>query len=427
MKVLELGCGNGDLLDSLQPSSGVGVDFSRQMLLHARKKHPGLAFIAGDAAHVRLNETFDYIILSDLLNDLWDVQAALENLTALCHSGTRVIINFYSRLWQAFLLAGQKTGFARPTLSQNWLTVEDVKNLCSLAGFEVFRSWHEVLFPFSVPLLSSFCNRFLAKLWPFNQFALTNFIIARPLALPEMETRPTVSIVIPARNEAGNIPALFERVPKMGEFTELIFVEGHSQDQTNQVIREEIQIHPEWPCQLLQQIGKGKGDAVRQGFKSARGDILMVLDADLTVPPETLTRFYQALVARKGDFINGVRLVYPREKEAMRFLNFLGNKIFSIAFSWLIGQPVKDTLCGTKVLWKRDYDTIAANREYFGEHDPFGDFDLLFGASRFNLKIVDLPIRYAERTYGKTNIQRWQHGLLLLRMVLYASWKIKFI
>ncbi len=212
----------------------------------------------------------------------------------------------------------------------------------------------------------------------------------------------------------------------MGEFTELIFVEGHSRDDTAQVIQAEIARHPEWKCQFLQQTGVGKGDAVRQGFEVACGDILMILDADLTVPPETLPRFYNALVSAKGDFINGVRLVYPMEKEAMRFFNFLGNKFFSLAFSWLIGQPIKDTLCGTKVLWKVDYDVVAANRAYFGNFDPFGDFDLLFGAARFSLKITDMPVRYAERTYGTTNIQRWKHGALLLRMVLFASRLIKF-
>src|SRR5690606_666739 len=171
----------------------------------------------------------------------------------------------------------------------------------------------------------------------------------------------------------------------------------------------------------------GKGDAVRLGFEKATGDVLMILDADLTVPPEDLPRFYDALVSGKGEFINGVRLVYPMEDEAMRFANLLGNKFFSYAFSWLLGQPIKDTLCGTKVLWKRDYERIAANRAYFGDFDPFGDFDLLLGAARQSMKIVDIPIRYRQRTYGTTNIQRWKHGLLLLRMVMFAARRIKFI
>jgi glycosyltransferase involved in cell wall biosynthesis len=166
---------------------------------------------------------------------------------------------------------------------------------------------------------------------------------------------------------------------------------------------------------------------VRLGFQHAQGDILMILDADLTVPPEDLPRFYNALYKGRAEFINGVRLVYPMEKEAMRFLNLLGNKFFSLVFSWLLGQPIKDTLCGTKALWKTDYERIAANRSYFGDFDPFGDFDLLFGAAKLNLKIIEVPIRYRERTYGTTNISRWKHGWLLLRMVFFALRRIKFV
>jgi glycosyltransferase involved in cell wall biosynthesis len=236
----------------------------------------------------------------------------------------------------------------------------------------------------------------------------------------------TVSIIVPARNEAGNIEEIFRRVPDLGVETELVFVEGHSRDGTFEAIEAAMAAHPERPCQLLRQTGEGKGNAVREGFARARGDVLMILDADLTVPPEDLPRFYAALVSGKGEFINGVRLVYPMEAEAMRFLNLLGNKFFSWAFSFLLGQPVKDTLCGTKVLWRSCYEAIAANRAYFGDFDPFGDFDLLFGAAKLNQKIVDLPIRYRERRYGATNIRRWKHGLLLLRMVAFAAGRLKF-
>ena len=180
-------------------------------------------------------------------------------------------------------------------------------------------------------------------------------------------------------------------------------------------------------CKLFRQTGTGKGDAVRLGFEKANGDILMILDADMTVPPEDLSRFYNAIIGGRGEFINGVRLVYPLEDQAMRFLNIIGNKFFSLAFSWILGQPIKDSLCGTKVIWKRDYEMIAKNRGYFGNFDPFGDFDLLFGAAKLNYKIVEMPIRYRSRTYGDTNIDRWRHGWMLLKMVLFAAKRIKFI
>ncbi len=422
-RVLELGCADGRLLAALNPARGVGVDFSPEMIRRARQKHPALEFVQADAHDLSaLNETFDFIILADLVNDLWDVQGVLQEIKRLCVPRTRIVINFYSRLWQIPLSVAQSLGLATPNLYQNWLTREDIRGLLRLAGFEPVKITQEILFPLP---LGGPANKVLVRLWPLHQLALSNFVIARPVS--ERAEEPSVSIVVPARNEAGNIKAIFERTPKMGRETELVFVEGHSKDDTYAAIQREAAAHPSTPSLILQQTGIGKADAVRLGFDKARGDVLMILDADLTVPPEDLPRFYEALVSGKGEFINGVRLVYPMEKEAMRSLNLFGNKFFSLAFSWLLGQPIKDTLCGTKVLWKEDYKRIAANRSYFGDFDPFGDFDLIFGAAKLNLKIVDLPIRYRERTYGSTNISRWKHGLLLFRMIAFAARRIKFV
>ena len=423
-RILEIGSGTGDLLSAVQPAAGIGIDFSAEQVRHARDRYPKIVFIQADAHDLSaIQGKFDAIILSDLINELWDVQRVFEQIKPLCTSRTRVIINFYSRFWEIPLQFTQLLNLATPTLAQNWLTHQDVMNMLNLAGFETIRSWQEVLWPLP---LGGFFNKFLVRFWPFKEFALVNFLVARPQPT-QVNEEPVVSVVVPARNEAGNIKAIFDRVPKMGCKTELVFVEGHSQDETYKTIEKEITAHPATRSLLLRQSGTGKADAVRLGFEHASGDILMILDADLTVPPEDLPRFYEALVAGKGEFINGVRLVYPMEEQAMRSLNFLGNKFFSVAFSWLLGQPIKDTLCGTKVLWKKDYEVIAANRSYFGDFDPFGDFDLIFGAAKQNLRIVDLPIRYRERTYGSTNISRWKHGILLMRMVAFAARRIKFV
>jgi glycosyltransferase involved in cell wall biosynthesis len=331
-------------------------------------------------------------------------------------------------LWELPLWLAERLGLATPKLGQNWLTVEDISGLLSLTDFEVIRHWEEILWPLGTPVLSEFCNRFLAKLWPIRYFDLTHFIIVRPRPAGQALPRESlVSVIVPARNEAGNIPHIFARTPAMGRGTELVFVEGHSNDDTYSAIEKAIADHPERQCMLLRQTGMGKGDAVRLGFANASGEILMILDADLTVPPEDLPRFYEVLVSGKGDFANGVRLVYPMEERAMRYLNLVANKSFSLAFSWLLGQSIKDTLCGTKVFTKETYMKIANNRHYFGNFDPFGDFDLIFGAAKLNLKIADLPIRYRERTYGSTNIERWKHGWLLLRMVVFAARRLKFV
>lgn len=425
--ILEIGCGSGNLIASLEPAYGLGLDISNEMIRCAKRLHPQINFIQSDAFQLEITRKFDFVILSDTINDLWDVQTTLENIHHVLKADGRLVINLFNRLWEFPLKVAASLNAAKPMLPQNWLTVEDTSNLLDLASFETLRHWEEVLMPLPIPLLDEISNKFLVRFWPFHLFAMTHFLVARKKsAATEKTYQKSVSIIIPARNEAGNIRAIFERTPQIGSKSELIFVEGHSTDDTLLEIQNQIKEHPAVTASVYKQEGKGKGDAVRLGFSRASGEILMILDADLTMPPEFLPRFYDALVSGVGDFVNGVRLVYPMEKRAMRFFNLIGNKLFSLIFSYLLGQSVKDTLCGTKALWKKDYETIAKNRGYFGDFDPFGDFDLIFGAAKLNLKIVDMPIRYRERVYGETNIQRWRHGWLLIKMVWFAARRIKF-
>jgi SAM-dependent methyltransferase len=427
-RVLEVGCGLGDTLASLKPGCGVGIDFSSEMIQRARQRHPELSFVESDAHGLNFGQTFDVIILSDVVNDMWDVQLVLRQLLRLCHPSTRIIMNFYSHLWEAPLKLTQRLGLAKPMLPQSWLTMQDISNLLHLEHYEIIRQWEEVLWPLNTPLLAGFANHYLVKCWPLNLLALTHFVVARQRPQPgPTDHEPLVSVIVPARNEAGNIPQVIRRIPEMGAGTEIVFVEGHSSDATYEAIHKAVTEHPSRRCKVLQQTGKGKGDAVRLGFAEASGNIFMILDADMTVPPEELPKFHEVLRSGGAEFVNGCRLVYPLEKQSMRFLNLLANKLFGLIFSWLLGQPVKDTLCGTKALTRENYLRIAENRTYFGNFDPFGDFDLLFGAAKLNLQIRDLPIRYRERTYGSTNIQRWEHGWLLLKMVLFAARKIKFL
>lgn len=425
--ILEIGCGHGVLLDLLNPSCGVGVDVSKRMIEQALKSHPRFRFVCADAQTCELGDmTFDVIILSDLLNDLWDVQAVLMHLRRYCNEDTRIVFNVFSHLWEIPRHFAEMLGLVTPTLIQNWLTPIDVHNLVELAGYEQVRSWEEVLCPAPIPLVANLCNRVLVKMPVFRNMALTNFYVIRPHSRTERrEMHPSVSVIVAARNEAGHIDELLRRIPDMGSHTEIVFVEGNSTDDTYAVIQQAIAGSGR-DCRLLKQPGKGKGDAVRAGFEVAKGEILMILDADITVPPEDLPRFFNLLESGLGEFANGVRLVYPMEEDAMRFFNLLGNKFFSWTFGWLLGQPIRDTLCGTKVMWASDYRKIANGRSYFGDFDPFGDFDLLFGAARKNLRIMEVPIRYRARRYGETNIQRWQHGWLLLKMVAFAARRIKF-
>ena len=371
-------------------------------------------------------------MFSNTIGYLNDVQKVFEELHKVCHSGTKIFITYYNYLWQPILKLAEGLGLKQKMPQQNWLTQKDIGNLLYLAGFDMFRSSKSLLIPFNIPLVSMLANRYFAKLPLINYYTLNTFCVARPIPdtenkFKELNRQHTVSVIIPARNESGNIENAVLRTPEFGKHVELIFIEGNSTDDTWEKIQEIAEKYKNThTIKIGRQDGKGKGDAVRKGFDMANGDILMILDADLTVPPEDLPKFYHALVSGKGEFINGSRLVYTMEKQAMRFLNVLGNKFFSVAFSWLLGQPFKDTLCGTKVLFKKDYDRIKDNRMYFGDFDPFGDYDLIFGAHKLNLKITELPIVYQQRLYGSTNISRFKHGLILLRMCLFAAKKIKF-
>lgn len=369
-----------------------------------------------------------YVLLGGTVHYERDVQGLLEATREHCAPQTRLILIHYSSLWKPLLRLASLLGIRTKQPETNWLAHEDVANLLLLAGFEPVRSTSAILIPIWIPLLSALVNRFLAPLPFFRALNLVNIVVARPVAHPSDAAPPSVSVVVPARNEAGNIGPLIARLPKMGPNDELIFVEGNSTDDTWETIRRAKEAHAgTHRIVIAQQDGRGKGDAVRKGFALARNEIFMILDADLTVPPEDLPRFYRAIAGGAGEFINGSRLVYPMEERAMRFLNMLGNRFFAWAFSFVLGQRFKDTLCGTKVLSKANYENIQRHRSFFGDFDPFGDFDLIFGAARLGLKIVEVPILYRERTYGETNISRWTHGALLLRMLGFAARKIKFV
>jgi len=426
--LLEIGCGTGDLLHALAPKRGVGIDISPKTLDLARSRYPDLTFLEGDAEDLPLSETFDYVILSDLVGYLEDIQRAFEELSKVCHPRTRIVITYYNFLWEPVLKVGERLGMKRPQPDQNWLAPEDFQNLLSLAGFQTIQKGFKILLPVRIPLLSGFFNRILVNIPLLRKLALVHLVIARPAPVPVPVETLSCSVIIPARNERGNIEGAVARTPQLGRHTELIFVEGNSSDGTAEEIERVIAANPDRDITLIRQgDGVGKGDAVRKGFAAAKGDLLMILDADLTMPPEELPKFLHALASGRGEFINGSRLVYPMEKQAMRFLNVLGNKFFSLAFTYLLDQRFKDTLCGTKVLYRRDYERIAAGRSYFGDFDPFGDFDLIFGAAKLDLKIVEVPIRYRERTYGSTQISRFRHGLLLLKMSAFALRRIKFV
>jgi SAM-dependent methyltransferase len=435
-RVLDIGCGSGHLLAALRPSAGVGIELSPRAVETARATYgsPVLRFIEGDGADpetlAAAGGPFDVVMMFNVVTHLTDAQRAFENLQPLCHARTRVLVYSYSRVWQPVLRAAEMLGLKLRQPAESWLPSEEIEHMLALADFGVLRIERHVVCPARIPLLADLLNRYLGRLPLVDALSLMFGIVARPAPHRFGGSRapnPPTSVVIPCRNEAGNIPSLVARLPELPPGSEFIFVEGNSTDDTEAALRRAIAENPGRPLRFAKQTGRGKGDAVRLGFSAARGDVLLILDADMGVAPEDVPKFVRALVAGKGELINGSRMVYPMEGRAMRFLNVVANKGFALLFTWLLGQQVRDTLCGTKALYREDYERVAANRAFFGDFDPFGDFDLLFGAARLNLAIVDVAVRYHARQHGVTNISRFRHGWLLLQMSVFAARKLKFL
>jgi SAM-dependent methyltransferase len=427
--VLEVGCGRGDLLAGLPHRTRAGIDFLPEIVEEARRRHPEIDVRVADATDETDGRTFDAVICDRLGHSVLDIRLLLQRLgERITHDG-RIYLVTFNYLWELPTRVAEHLGWKVPSPTANWLSESDFQNLFGLADLEVVRYEDRLILPVDVPGLSLAANRYVAKLPGWQNLSLYRVYVLRKrhADTPRLRT-PTVSVVVPSRNEEGNVEAAVRRTPVMGGGTEIIFVEGHSTDATWSKIQQVVADY-RGPLKLsaYQQSGKGKGDAVRLGFARATGDILMILDADLTVPPEDLPIFFEAAANKRADFIQGTRLVYPMNPGAMRFANKLGNIGFSKLFTYLLQQPIKDTLCGTKVLWRRDYERIAAARHHFGDFDPFGDFDLIFGAARLNLKLGEIPVRYRERVYGETNIDRWKHGWLLLKMSLVAARKLKYV
>lgn len=432
-RVLEVGSGSGDLLGALPNAVRMGIDVLPEFVSEARLAHPDVRFETADILDmVRApsdpSARWDAIICDRLAHSVLDLKTLFENLRNQLADGGRIYLTAFNYLWELPTRLAEKTGWKRPSPTANWLSDSDFRNLFDIAGLEVVKFEDRLMLPLDAPGIGAALNRYLVRVPPLQTLSLYRIYVLRAAGRLPAPRKVSVSVVVPARNEAGNIQAAIDRIPVMGSGTEIIFIEGHSSDDTWPTIQKAVREYC-GPLKLsaYQQTGKGKGDAVRLGFAKATGDLLMILDADLTVPPEDLPNFYDVAAEGHSDYVQGTRLVYPMEAGAMRFFNKIGNVAFSRLFTYLLQQPIKDTLCGTKVLWRRDYQRIAENRSYFGDFDPFGDFDLIFGAARLNLKIAEIPVRYRDRVYGQTNISRWKHGVLLLRMSLIAARKLKFV
>jgi SAM-dependent methyltransferase len=415
-RVLEIRCQTGHLLASVEPANGVGVEISDRLVEVAQRNYPHLRFLRSDPETLHLKETFDYIIFSHLF-DTVDVLGALRSVRRACHRSTRLIVCNYSPLWQPFLDLASRVGLRAPFEEPNWMSERDVKGVLELAGFSVVRMHRFLLLPKYIPLLSALFNEVLARLPGIRRLCLMQLIVARPKPQPQTETDVSVSVIIPCRNERDNVEPAVQRIPDMGTHTEIIFCDDKSTDGTSAEVERMIFKYPHRDIRLVPGPGICKAENVWTGFSTAKGDVLMILDGDLAVMPEELPYFLQALLLGSGEFINGSRMMYPVPKQAMKFANRVGNKLFGMAFSYLLDQRIKDTLCGTKALWRSDWMRIERNLGHWGVKDLWGDYELLFGASKLHLQICEVPVHYQERIYGATKMTRvFSNGLRMLQI-----------
>lgn len=424
-RVLDIRCQTGFLLNATRPSYGVGLETSPEFLEIARRNYPQFEFIMAHPEHLEIDQKFDYILFENI-SDTADIIATLERLKPLCEAKTRLIILTYNPLWEPVIKLAERFLKKIPTLEQNWLSEADMRNMFNICGFEWLRTYRTIFFPKRIFLLSTLLNLVIPRLPVISRLCMINVLVARLDPVPRAPDDISVSVIVPCKNEKGNIQAAVERIPDMGRHTEVIFCDDKSDDGTADEVRRMCKKYPERDIKLIEGPGICKAKNVWTGFESAQEDVLMILDADLTVMPEELPYFFQAIVEGKGELINGSRLIYPVPKLAMKFLNMIGNKIFSIIFSSIIGQRIKDTLCGTKVLWRSDWERIKPMIGSWGIEDQWGDYELLFGAAKLHLKIVDLPVHYQERVYGTTKmINVFKNGFKMVLICFGAFKKIK--
>ena len=421
-RVLDIRCQTGHLLASVQPSHGVGVEISDGMVARAREQHPELEFSKSDPEDLQLAEKFDYILFNHIF-DTVDILGAFERIREHCTDETRVVVINYNQMWRPILEWASKVGLRSRFVEPNWVSENDIRNFLKLAGFRPVRKYRLLLFPKWIPLFSAFMNDFLARMPALRRLCLMHVIVARPIFRPIPAEEVSVSVVVPCRNEVGNIESAVQRIPSMGKHTEIIFCDDQSTDGTAEEIDRVRRLHPEKDIRLVKGPGISKAENVWTGFRASRSDLLMILDADLTVMPEELPAFFGAVVSGRGDFINGSRLIYPMQEGAMKFANMVANKLFGVVFSFLLDQRIKDTLCGTKVLWRKDWVRMERSLGCWGITDFWGDYELLFGASRLQLDIVEVPVHYQERIHGVTKMTRViSNGLRMLR-ICWRAWR----
>ncbi len=411
-KVLLIGCLTSEILEALRPSYGVGLDVSEEAVRLARAncQNPNVRYHCALPEEYKTTEKFDYVILLNVVDHSDDVLALVDSVSKFVHEDSRVILSMLNPLWHPLVKFASRLKIRIPDHKRNLVGSRILGTALEIKSFKVMDKCRRVLVPKRIPLFSWLCNQFLSRLPGFNSLCFIQYVTAKPAELKKTN-RSSCSVIIPCYNEEGNITECINRVPHMGSFTEILVVNDGSKDKTEEIVRN---LTPTFPNLTLITYAKnqGKGNAVLKGLRAAKGDVVMILDADMTVPPEELTDFFEALESKTADFASGTRFLYPMEREAMRLANYFGNILFSKLVEVIVGSECSDTLCGTKAMRKIDFADFEL------EDSAWGDFDLIFHAARRKLKCVEIPVHYKSRVAGESKMKAFSSGISFLKLCL---------
>tara|TARA_B110000977_G_scaffold125183_1_gene160299 strand:+ start:1495 stop:2904 length:1410 start_codon:yes stop_codon:yes gene_type:complete len=375
---------------------------------------------------INKNLNFDHIVIADIEHQKF-ITKNLIDLNEKIDNECRVIVLSKSIFWSTLINFYKKIKNIGPD-KNNFLPYSNLRKIFLNTNFEIVKNEKIIFFPFQFSLLTKFINQ-IFRFPVLNFFCMINLTVLKKVQKKNYQAEgKKISFIIPCKNEGGNIKFFYEKIINSTINAEFLFGNDNSSDNTLDEIKKLQQAIPNKEIKIYDGPGVCKSENVYKGINLASGEIILIYDADLTVSFDDLVNSINLLLKTDADFINCTRMIMPQQKNAMKFLNFYGNLFFAFLFSILFKQKITDTLCGTKIFFKKDWEQIKKYNNTWGAKDLWGDFDLLLGAYKNNLKIVENPISYTDRKEDETKmtgIIKNSIRMLIITFVAYYKLRIR--